>query len=285
MAVEKYIFTVRLGEELVRLRVFSGLENQRRSWSIVRHSNVDYDLHLFLSGTCLVDVEGHQVRVGAGQGLIIAPERYHAPLSTDGQLDHLPFTLSVSHGPLAEKLAAKADPYALFDIPQEAFGVYRAIFREYSARNPFQRTMLQTMLTELLIHVLRALDLTVDRKLPFGGQTAFDRMDLIDLHFANHYADNGMQAQLAERMHLSPRQLGRFIQEHYGMTYQQRLTQTRVEQAKHMLSHTDTRISDIAVAVGYSSEAAFYSAFRSLTGLTPRQYRVQRARQKEPTAK
>ena len=47
----------------------------------------------------------------------------------------------------------------------------------------------------------------------------------------------------------------------------------RLEEAKNMLRDTDASVLSIAVALGYSSQAAFGAAFRKLTGATPSTWR------------
>jgi AraC family transcriptional regulator len=48
----------------------------------------------------------------------------------------------------------------------------------------------------------------------------------------------------------------------------------RVERAAELLRATDTSISAVALATGFSSQSHFTSAFKHLTGTTPRRYRM-----------
>ena len=54
------------------------------------------------------------------------------------------------------------------------------------------------------------------------------------------------------------------------VTYLQNL---RVEQAKHLLETTDTRVDEISYVAGYSDASFFRRLFKRLTGLTPSHYR------------
>lgn len=51
------------------------------------------------------------------------------------------------------------------------------------------------------------------------------------------------------------------------------LHRQRIDAAKLLLSRDDLRVTDIAIAVGYSSEATFYRQFLMLTKRTPTRYR------------
>ena len=52
------------------------------------------------------------------------------------------------------------------------------------------------------------------------------------------------------------------------------LTQLRIEKAKDLLAHTDKRLSDIAMDVGYNEPNYFSHVFRKQEGITPKEYRA-----------
>ncbi|HEY9214868.1 MAG TPA: AraC family transcriptional regulator [Ancylobacter sp.] len=64
-----------------------------------------------------------------------------------------------------------------------------------------------------------------------------------------------------------------------GMRPHDFLLRCRIETAQELLSQTDQRVIDIALAVGFQTQAHFTTVFRRLTGDTPRHWRVAKARQ------
>lgn len=68
---------------------------------------------------------------------------------------------------------------------------------------------------------------------------------------------------------------GKF-REHTGKTFQGYLSCRRMELAAKDLLETRSRVLDIAVDHGFSSQEAFTRAFRRQFGCTPRQYRLRR---------
>jgi AraC-like DNA-binding protein len=62
-----------------------------------------------------------------------------------------------------------------------------------------------------------------------------------------------------------------------GTTFQSVLDDMRHEAARQLLSDTDLPSSRVGAAVGYSEPASFTRAFRRWSGLTPSQWRAQRA--------
>jgi len=69
-----------------------------------------------------------------------------------------------------------------------------------------------------------------------------------------------------------------------GMRPHDFLLRCRIDTAQELLAETDQRVIDIAMAVGFQTQAHFTTVFKRLTGDTPRHWRVIKARQSE-TAK
>jgi len=61
-----------------------------------------------------------------------------------------------------------------------------------------------------------------------------------------------------------------------GMTPHQYLSLVRMQKASHFLSTTRKPLGVIAESVGYTSEAAFSSAFKKHSGIRPGEYRRMR---------
>ena len=58
-----------------------------------------------------------------------------------------------------------------------------------------------------------------------------------------------------------------------GCTIFDYITQRRIEQAKKLLSETNTKVSSVAELVGYSGKTSFYLAFKRNVGVSPTEYR------------
>ncbi len=80
---------------------------------------------------------------------------------------------------------------------------------------------------------------------------------------------------LAEQLHLSERQLSRVFKQQYGVGYREKNRELRMRSAARRLMKGES-VKEIAKAVGYSSESAFYAAFKSYFGLSPAAYRSEK---------
>lgn len=78
---------------------------------------------------------------------------------------------------------------------------------------------------------------------------------------------------LAERAHLSPRQLQRKIAQRYGCSVTELIARIRVQEAQRLLCGRRS-VGEIAACCGYTDADAFSRAFLRQTGLRPSQWRA-----------
>jgi AraC-like DNA-binding protein len=77
----------------------------------------------------------------------------------------------------------------------------------------------------------------------------------------------------AEIVGTSVRSLQRILAQS-NTTYSKVIEQTRVDTAVELLEHSQSKIIDVAFAVGYEDPSHFSRAFRRLKGTSPREYRL-----------
>ncbi len=81
--------------------------------------------------------------------------------------------------------------------------------------------------------------------------------------------------RVAQMLEMHRRTLHRRLRE-CGTTFRQVLDEVRYDTARHFLHTTEMRLTEIAVALGYSEVAAFTRAFRRWSGETPSRFRERR---------
>lgn len=77
-------------------------------------------------------------------------------------------------------------------------------------------------------------------------------------------------AQLARRVHVSPRQLERLFRRHLDTTPAAFAAAARLDRARGLLRQTNMSVTEVAVACGFSSAAYFSTAYRGRFGRSPR---------------
>jgi AraC-like DNA-binding protein len=80
-------------------------------------------------------------------------------------------------------------------------------------------------------------------------------------------------AALARSASVSPAHFSRRFKLAFGETPHQYLMSRRMERAKALLRAGELSVTQICLAVGFSSLGSFSTQFRRLVGVSPRQYR------------
>ncbi len=90
---------------------------------------------------------------------------------------------------------------------------------------------------------------------------------------ARRYDEPLRISALAHRAGLSLDRFERLVRRVYHLTPRQLLAQTRIDAATRLLLETDSTVSEVAHACGYTDHSAFSRQFKARVGLTPRQLR------------
>lgn len=104
------------------------------------------------------------------------------------------------------------------------------------------------------------------------------QVQLVQSWLHENYADPATLADLAARVHLSPRQLQRRFTSALGEPPLQYLQRVRIEASRKMLERGAVNLSHLAEQVGYQDVSSFSRLFKRHTGLSPSHYRQRFAR-------
>jgi AraC family transcriptional regulator len=105
-----------------------------------------------------------------------------------------------------------------------------------------------------------------------GGLAAW-QAQAVKRHIDERLAEHVPLAALAALARLSPCHFSRAFKQSFGMPPHRFHIHCRIERAKALLADPDQSVTEIAIAVGFSSASSFNGAFRKATGATPSEYR------------
>lgn len=88
----------------------------------------------------------------------------------------------------------------------------------------------------------------------------------------NNYATISLNA-LAKQFNYSETYLSHLIKSYYGRSFQEMMTEYRIQNAAKLLRQSDASITEILDTIGYSGKSHFFRAFKKLYGMTPQTYR------------
>ncbi|HSJ02545.1 MAG TPA: AraC family transcriptional regulator [Verrucomicrobium sp.] len=94
-------------------------------------------------------------------------------------------------------------------------------------------------------------------------------------YIRQHFRSGVTISELAELVHLSPRQLHRKFVETFGSSPQAFIMKLRIQAACEALQHEDRQISEVAMEMGFCDQSSFTQQFQKHVGLTPMRYQRQ----------
>lgn len=140
------------------------------------------------------------------------------------------------------------------------------MYAEFEQKQAGYIEILRCKLIEILITMMRNMQ---------TGSEAEDGS--IEGHMVSFVLENYMNpvrlGQLAKETNYSLPYLSRIFRERFGMTFEQFLQKTRVEQSCRLLANSDKKVTEIAGCVGYTDQKSFTAVFKKIMGMTPRDYR------------
>ncbi|MBD3818157.1 helix-turn-helix transcriptional regulator [Brevundimonas diminuta] len=146
---------------------------------------------------------------------------------------------------------------------------------ELAAADEGSALLTQGLGTVALVHLFRTYggDRPRTKKGGLGAERLAKVIDYIDANIV----DEMVIADLAAVAGLSPHHFGGAFRTETGVPPHRFVMERRVERAKLLLRTTDTPVTSVATALGFSSPSHFTVCFRRMTGSTPSRFREARA--------
>jgi PAS domain S-box-containing protein len=101
------------------------------------------------------------------------------------------------------------------------------------------------------------------------------QLDRAVTYIREHFRTGVTVAELAEIVHLSPRQLHRKFVETFGSSPQSFIMKLRIQAACEALQKESSQIGEVAREMGFCDQSSFTQQFQKHVGLTPMRYQRQ----------
>ncbi len=252
-----------------------------KQWGAYRHCHAKYEAHIILSGSCRMDVEDMSLRLHERDVLLIAPGKFHCTSDTSADFSHFVLSFALKDAPPASDFPERTTPCACGQMPPYTLFLCRHTHTEMTEDHLFRTEALHAQYTMLLAETCRAVLTSADSEIRTASKTIDARYLLIDNYFEKHLTTESSIEQMAEELHLSPRQISRILKTSYGVNFREKLRRTRMDRAGWLLRTTELSVSEISEQIGYNSETSFFKAFKSNYGMTPHAYRKEKKKNEE----
>ncbi len=282
-----------LGDLRIQTVLDSGFFLHQKQRDPKTHNHLNHELYFVENGTCTAACNDIVYPCKTGDLLLIPIGTDHSvlQLSADASL----YSLRFSCHPTAEASSLSGNIHTLLEQPLQfhslqLLSILQGLRWELAHLLPLStekfQGLLQTFYAEFLRHLLTSTPAPAScetssivfpqaSKLP-GYQQGIPQeyyIDMLDEFFTHPPIETPTLTELANRLHLSVSQTKRLIKSQYGISFQQKLANARIEHSKYLMRTTPLSLEQIAEQVGYHSYNTFFEAFFAQTGETPSQYR------------
>lgn len=141
------------------------------------------------------------------------------------------------------------------------------IYDEYKRSDGFSDLAIHGLMLEMLAEVGR---FKLEKRNTTGNPGWLERIKEI---LRDDFSSKTSLDEIAGKVDVHPVYLSREFRRLTGCTIGEFVRRLRVEEACRKLSRTETKLSEIAVEVGFYDQSHFTNAFKSVTGMTPAEYR------------
>jgi len=161
-------------------------------------------------------------------------------------------------------------------IPSQVFDLMRRMALELPAQSRRARLSVKTYLKMSLILLVNHYEEYQAGEAVFRRrQNKLERLRPLFLHLDEHYRAPITIDEAAAIVHMSKPSFMRCFREVTGQSFVTYLNQFRVAKAEELLTNPDISIAAVAQAVGFADQSYFGRVFRTMTNLTPRQFKRQ----------
>lgn len=257
------------------------------------HRHLTYELYFVGGGQCTAHCDDRDYICNPSDLLLIsAGTRHHvSQISEDTVLHSLQFSIfptDKQDSPLYSQLRDKLSSPILLRGQDKLLMLLNQLRQECALQQPLYETTVDASLQLLYAQLLRSiLDIPaadLPQRFPITPPASYPHQPgdnlpqvfyiaVLDSFFNNFPLQKASLYELSIRLRVSVSQTRRLVKKYYGVSFQEKLIQAKLERSQHLMKNSDLSLKAVAEQAGYGSYNAFFEAFTAHTGQTPSQYR------------
>ncbi len=212
--------------------------------------------------------DGVDLLLGQGEMVLYAPDQWHMQFA-DMQVAPRYVTISfdVSGGDLSCLYNRK------FKAPQKAVTLLQQMLREQERMDAYSGDMIISLLTQLLLTLLRESDLPAEKMQTthsLHSENAIIRR--AQQYISAHIRDKLSVPIVAKNTDISPSYLTALFHKHLQISPGEYIRRIKLQESKQMIREDAMNFTEIAAALKYSTVHHFSRQFKEKFGITPSEY-------------
>ncbi len=257
-------------------------------WMDTTHFHVDSEIHIILSGDALIEIDGKDVPIHAGDICLLAPHSSHYPKNYSDILEKTNFSFSLmqnyNHGRKEKgfseyvyygNIFKSVKDYFIINDKELLAIIEKLLAEQFSSENEH---VFRALLSVFFITLAKRIKehRFSDKEEPLRGvsesENSFKQRKTVEEFFQKRYNEEVSIEDLAKELCLSVPQTHRVVKRVFDEGFKKTLMKQRIEHACMLIKQKSLPLSEIAYRCGYTSYNGFLSAFKGHTGRTPKEY-------------
>ena len=250
------------------------------------HSHHLYELRFVDRGTCFQFINGQKYSAHAGDIILAHPNEYHYQTYVEDETTTAQYCIRFCvERPTGTEIPSQEKSFnriteiltktrCIHDESNRLSSLFSMLREEISSKPNGYIYNLQSLASLILTEFLRMSEKNVDCIFPtedikYRGLI----ITKTEFFFSRRYMHDIRIQDLASEINLSMRQAARILNQIYGMTFSQKLTEIRLERAAYDIIHTENSIRTISERCGFKSPSVFHTCFKKKYNMTPTEFK------------
>lgn len=253
---------------------------QRDNWNIGTHFHLFCECHYLKTGNVLLTTPDDSIQLTENVFFILPANIAHSFETISGPAERINFYIAFSPNSdeqyntysMYNKIFSTNEPIIYRNFNERFNSLLQLVQTDNSSDFLFQlksKNLFSLILIELLEITESPTKLSTISNMSYDNQLKLK----LEAFMLKNFSYNAKLDDLAQYLHVSPRQAERTVKRIFNKSFQEFKTEKRVEEAKHLLLTSTLPIKTIAETLGYNSYTSFFKTFQLYTGLSPEEYR------------
>ena len=227
-------------------------------WNFVRHKHDCIELLYFLYGNAEVTAAETSMQASFYDIVIYPKGMYHTEhLQFNGHQEILCIWVDIPGLEIPNAIRIQ-------DSDASVKWLLESLHAEYKSEKPSKK---------LIEHYVKTVAMLIAKKC-FAEKPSDDLVSRVMMYMQDHMTEELTVEQLSSLIYVSKSYLSRIFKQQTGLSLIEYLRLIRVETAKALLVSSNTSVAEISYIIGYNSPKYFCRAFRSCTGMSPREFKA-----------
>lgn len=167
---------------------------------------------------------------------------------------------------LPSNFAVTPSEIMLHDKNSLVYDYLMLILKHINMRKKQSGSALENLLSSLLITIAELSQNNIEHELSYTTAMLVNYIE-------NHYNEQALLTTLSARMQYSVSYLSNKFHDEMGVSFNDYLKNQRIDVAKRLINTTSMKMPEISSLVGYTDHKYFSRVFKTMTNMTPQQYK------------